>query len=171
MFEITDVEKSCFFFFSCCHLQRYKEILSEKGKAVASSREPLCAADSPRPPTGSPRSSSAENPSSDDTGVVTNSVQSTPALGRLKENQEAEDHAEQELLSRQDETASLLAGGQETPVEFPPSRTEEPEAGAAAKDDDEEEGKEVPAVPGENKDSGKARATPKRRSGRVTNRR
>lgn len=116
---------------------------------------------------------------------MTNSVQSTPALGRLKENQQPEDHAEpnaaaqvfsssaeQELLSREDESVSLLAGVQETPVEFSVSRTEEPEAGAAAKDDDdEEEGKEVPAVPGENKDSGKARATPKRRSGRVTNRR
>lgn len=67
---------------------------------------------------------------------------------------------------------ALLSGEQETPVEFPVSRTEEPELGAAAEEEeDEEEGKEVPAVPGENKNSGKARATPKRRSGRVTNRR
>lgn len=70
---------------------------------------------------------------------------------------------------------ALLSGEQETPVELPDSRPEEPELGAAAKEeeveDNEEEGKEVPAVPGENKNSGKARATPKRRSGRVTNRR
>lgn len=173
-----------FFFLSCCQPQRYKEILSQKGKAVASSREPLCAADSPGPPTESSRSSSAENPSSDDTGVVTISVQSMPALSRLKENQQLEDHAEpnaavqvfsssaeQELLSREDESLSLHSGQQDTPDEFPISRTEEPEPGAAAKDDDEDEGKEVPAVPGEDKNSGKARATPKRRSGRVTNRR
>lgn len=119
---------------------------------------------------------------------MTNFVQSTPALSRLKENQQPGDHAEpnaaaqvfsssaeQELLNRKDETVSLLSGVQETALEFPVSRTEEPEPGAAAKDDgdddDEEEGKEVHAVPGENKNSGKARATPKRRSGRVTNRR
>lgn len=64
---------------------------------------------------------------------------------------------------------SLPSAVQETPVEFPVSSTEEPEPGAAAKDDDEEERKEVPAVPGNPKNSGKA--TPKRRSGRVTNRR
>lgn len=186
MFIIAEFVKELMqriYFFFCCHPQRYKEILSQKGEAAASSREPLCAADSPGPPAESSRSSSAENPSSDDTGVATNS-----ALSRLKETQQPEDHTdhaepnaaaqvfsssstEKELLSRGDETVSLHSGVQQTPVEFPVSRTEEPEPGAAAKDDDEEEGKEVAAVPGENKNSGKARATPKRRSGRVTNRR
>lgn len=172
-------------FFTCCCPQRYRETLSQKSKAAASSRENLCAADSPGPPTEASRSSAAEKPSSDDTGAVTHSVQSMPALSRLKENQQPEDHAEpnaaaqvfsssaeQELLSREDETVSLLSGVQETPVELPFSMTEEEEPGAAAKDDDdEEEGKEVAAVPGESKNSGKARATPKRRSVRVTNRR
>lgn len=167
-----------FSFLSCFYPQRYKETHSPKD------REPLCAADSPGPPTEPFSSSSGENPSSHDTGVVTsvNSVQSTLALSELKEKQRAEDEAEpeaaaqdlsgsteQELPSREDETAPSLAGGQEAPLEPPAGSTEEPEPGAAVEDDeDEEEGKEVPAVPGKNK---KARATPKRRSGRVTNRR
>uniref|UniRef100_H3CUD7 Matrin-type domain-containing protein n=1 Tax=Tetraodon nigroviridis TaxID=99883 RepID=H3CUD7_TETNG len=154
-------------------LKRRKETLSRKGKAVASSREPH----SPGPPTEPSGSPSAENPSCDDTDVVTNSEQSVPALSRLKENQQPEDcaepsaaaqvfgsSAEQELLSREEESVAL-------PPECPVSRTEEPEPGAAAKDDDEEEGKDVPAAAAEHKNSGKARATPKRRSGRVTNRR
>lgn len=114
---------------------------------------------------------------------MANSVQSTPALSSQNESQQPEDPEEpnaaaqvcsstEQELSREEETESLLSGEQETPVEFPVSRTEEAEPGAAAKeDDDEEEGKEPPAVPEENKNSGKARAAPKRRSGRVTNRR
>lgn len=116
-----------------------------------------------------------------------NSVQSTVALSGLEEDQRPEEPAEpdaaaqdfrssteEELLSREEETVSLLSGGQETPVEFPTGSTEGPEPGAAAEDDDdddEDEGKEVPAVPGKNKNTARARAAPKRRSGRVTNRR
>lgn len=166
--------------------QRYKETLVLKDEEVAPSREPLCAADSPGPPAESSPSSSGENPSSDDAGVATNrnTVESLVALSGLNENQQPEAHAEpgaaaqdfsssteRELLSREDETMSLLSGAVETPVEFPAGSTEEPDPGAAAEDDDEEEGKEVPAVPGKNKSTGKARAAPKRRSGRVTNRR
>lgn len=106
------------------------------------------------------------------------------AVCGLTEEQRPEDHAEpdaaaqdlcsraeEELLSREEETVPLLCGVQEEPVEAPAGSTEEPQPGAAAEDDDEEEGKEVPAVPGKNKNGGRAKAAPKRRSGRVTNRR
>lgn len=131
-------------------------------------------------------SSSGESPSPNDAGVLSNvnSVQSAVALSGLEEDQRPEEPAEpdaaaqdfrssteEELLSREEETVSLLSGGQETPVEFPTGSTEGPEPGAAAEDDDEEEGKEVPAVPGKNKNTGRAKSAPKRRSGRVTNRR
>lgn len=170
----------------CCHSQKYKETLSPTEEENASSGEPLCAADSPGPPAESPGSSSGEKPSSDDTGVATNvnSEQSTVAVCGLTEDQRPEDPAEpdaaaqdpcssteEELLSREEETVSVLRGVQETPVEVPAGSTEEPQPGAAAEDDDEEEGKEVPAVPGKTKNGGRAKAAPKRRSGRVTNRR
>lgn len=71
----------------------------------------------------------------------------------------------------EEETVSLPSGVQETPAEDPAGSTEEPQPGAGAEDDDEEEGKEVPAVPGKNKNGGRAKAARKRRSGRVTNRR
>lgn len=170
----------------CFNSQKYKETLSPTDEENASSREPHCAVDSPGPPAESPGSSSGEKPSSDDTDVATlvNSEQSTVAVCELTEDQQPEDHAEpdaaaqelcssaeEELLSREEETLSLLCGGQETPVEVPAGSTEEPQPGAAAEDDDEEEGKEVPVVPGKNKNGGRAKAAPKRRSGRVTNRR
>ncbi|XP_011603122.2 cdkn1a interacting zinc finger protein 1a [Takifugu rubripes] len=163
-------------------LKKYKETLSPTEGENASPREPL----SPGPPAESPSSSSREKPSSDDTGAATNvnSEQSTAAVCGLIEAQRPEDHAEpdaaaqdlcssaeEELLSMEEETVSLPSGVQETPAEDPAGSTEEPQPGAAAEDDDEEEGKEVPAVPGKNKNGGRAKAARKRRSGRVTNRR
>lgn len=174
------------FFSLCFNSQKFKETLGPTEEENGSSRDPLCAApDSPGPPAESPGSSSGEKPSSVDTGVAThvNSEQSTVSTG-LTEEQPPEEHAEpdaaaqdlcssaeEELLSRGEETVSLLCGVQETPAEAPAGSTEEPQPGAAAEDDDEEEGKEAPAVPGKNKNGGRAKAAPKRRSGRVTNRR
>lgn len=170
----------------CLNPQKYKETLGPTDEDTASSREALCAADSPGPPAESPGSSSGEKPSCDITAVATNvnSEQATVAACGLTEAQRAEDHAEpeaaaqelcsspeEELLGREEEAGPLLRGEPQTPGEAPAGSTEEPQAGAAAEDEDEEEGKEVPAVPGKNKNGGRAKAAPKRRSGRVTNRR
>lgn len=177
----------------CITSQRYKELLSQKGEAVASSRESVRAADCLGPATEPTADCPDENPHSDDTGSGTdvNSMQPIITLTRLRENQEQEEQAEsdptsqdftaisvtstgstdQDLLCKEEETTSQAPGVQERPAELPAGSRGEPEPGAAAEDANEEGEKEAPAVPGKNSDTGKAKTTPKRRSGRATNRR
>lgn len=170
-------------------------MLSQKGEAVASSRESLRAADRLGPATEPTADCPDENPHSDDTssGMDVNSMQPIITLTRLQENQQQgqEEQAEpdptsqdftatsatstgstdQDLLCKEEETTSQAPGVQERPAELPAGSRGEPEPGAAAEDANEEGEKEAPAVPGKNSDTGKAKTTPKRRSGRSTNRR
>lgn len=162
--------------------QRHKEILSQKGKAVASSRESLGATDSFRPVT-------EPTVDSDDAGLATN-INSRVIHSRLRENQQQERQAEpnpktqdfsttsetstgstdQELLSMEDATVLLFSGVQERAAEPAAGDGGVSEPGAAAEDANEEGEKEVPVLPGKNSNPGKAKTAPKRRSGRAANR-
>ncbi|XP_040915228.1 cdkn1a interacting zinc finger protein 1a [Toxotes jaculatrix] len=80
------------------------------------------------------------------------------------------------LHSKEEETPSQASVVQESPAELPAGSREEPDsepaaAVEAANEEEEEEEKEAPAVPGRKNGTGKAKTTPKRRSGRATNRR
>ncbi|XP_023275322.1 cip1-interacting zinc finger protein [Seriola lalandi dorsalis] len=183
------------------NLKRYRVLYSQKGEAVESSRESLLASDSLRPVTETTTDWSDENALSDDTGLVTNlnSLQPIITLTRLQmqtENQQQEKESEPDptsqdfttssatctdstdqdlsLHSKEEETTSQASVAQETPAELPAGSREEPDSEPAAAVEDaneEEEEKEAPAVPGKKNSTGKAKTTPKRRSGRATNRR
>lgn len=172
-------------------------MLSQKGEAVGSSRDALLAADSLRPVTETSTDCLDETSLSDDPGLVTNtsSMQPIITLTRLNvqtENQQQEDQAEPDpasqdtsatstgstdqdlsLHSKEEETTSQASVVLESPAELPAGSREEPdsEPAAAAEDAIGEEEEEAPAVPGKKNSTGKAKATPKRRSGRATNRR
>ncbi|XP_070706824.1 cdkn1a interacting zinc finger protein 1a [Pempheris klunzingeri] len=84
------------------------------------------------------------------------------------------------LHSKEEETTPQASAVQEGPAELPAGSREEPDSvpAAAAEDaneeeeeEEEEEEKEAPAVPGKKSGTGKAKAAPKRRSGRAANRR
>lgn len=78
------------------------------------------------------------------------------------------------LHSKEKETTSQESVVQESPAELPAGsrETADSEAAAAVEDaNEEDEEGEAPAVPGRKNGTGKAKATPKRRSGRATNRR
>ncbi|XP_018518467.1 cdkn1a interacting zinc finger protein 1a isoform X2 [Lates calcarifer] len=129
-----------------------------------------------------------------------NSMQPVITLTRLKvqrENQQQEEESEPDLTSQDLTTTSVTCTGstdqdlslhskeegttsqasvvQESPIELPAGSREEPdsEPAAAAEDfnEEEEEEREAPAVTGKKNSTGKAKTTPKRRSGRATNRR
>lgn len=176
-------------------------MLIQKSEAVESSRESLLAADSLRPATETTTDCLDEKSLSDDTGLVTNldSMQPIITLTRLSmqtENQQQEEQAEPDptsqdyintsatstgstdqdlsLHSKEEETTSQASVVQESPAELPAGSREEPDSEPAAAVEDtneEEEEKEAPAVPGKKSGTGKAKTTPKRRSGRATNRR
>lgn len=175
------------YYFYSFSSQRYKELLSQKGEAVASSRElPVCL-------TESTADCWNENPHSDETDLVTNvdSMQPMITLTGLKENQQREERAEpdptsqdftatsvtspgstdQDLHCNEEETTSQACGVQETPAELPTGSRGGPEPGAAAEDANEDVEKEAPADTGKNSDTGKAKITHKRRSGRAASRR
>lgn len=169
-------------------------MLSQKVEAVASSRESLPAADSLGPAPETTTDCSDENSHSGDTALVTNvnSKQPIITLTRLnmpteyKQQEEQADSnptsqeaattgsTDQELRSKEEETTSQASVGQERPAELPADSREEPDSESAAAAEAANEGgeeKEAPAVPGKKSDTGKAKTTPKRRSGRATNRR
>ncbi|XP_030291706.1 cdkn1a interacting zinc finger protein 1a isoform X1 [Sparus aurata] len=143
-------------------LKRHKEMLSQKGEAVSSSRGSPQATDSLRPVI---EDFLDETSFSEDTGLVTN-VDSMQPLTTLKQ-----------LDVHTEKTSDLHISEEETtsqPAELPAGSREEPEsvAEAAAEDTNEgEEEKEAPAVAGRKSGTGKEKNTPKRRSGRAANRR
>lgn len=168
-----------FYAFSC---QRYKELLCQKGE-TASSTESLQAADSLRP----------DIQSTDGNPDVMN-IDSTPpvfTLTRQKETQLQEDQAEPDPTSQdlsttsaastgstdpdlprtEEETPSQASGVPQSPAGLPAGSRGEPEPEDVAEDANEEVEKEAPAVPGKNSDTRKAKSTPRRKSGRATNRR
>ncbi|GAA6217147.1 cip1-interacting zinc finger protein isoform X2 [Lates japonicus] len=129
-----------------------------------------------------------------------NSMQPVITLTRLKaqrENQQQEEESEPDptsqdltttsvtctgstdqdlsLHSKEEDTTSQASVVQESPAELPAGSREEPDSEPAAAAEDfnegEEEEREAPAVPGKKNSTGKAKTTPKRRSGRATNRR
>ncbi|KAG8010735.1 Cip1-interacting zinc finger protein [Nibea albiflora] len=175
------------------NLKRYRELLSQKEEAVASSRESLLAADSLGPVTETTTDCSDENSRSDDTGLVTNvnSKQATITLTQLDmqtENQQRKEQAGPGQASLDLAATSAASTGsadqdlhsktsQDSVVqERPAGSREEPdsEPGGAAEDaneggeEEEEEEKEAPAATG--KKSGTGKAKPKRRSGRASRR-
>lgn len=165
---------TCLHYFHAFSFQRHKELLSQK--AIASSRESPCAADSLRPLT-------------EPTADCLDSMQPIIKLTGLKENQQQEEEAEldptsqdftaisatcntdQDLLGKEEETTSQASGVQERPAELPAGSQGEPEREAAAEDTNEEREREAPAVPGKNSNTAKAKTPAKRRSGRAANRR
>lgn len=173
------------------NLKRYRELLNQKGEAVGSPRESLNAADSLRPVTETTTDCLEETSLSKDSGLVTNanSMQPSITLTRLNvqtENQQQGEPAEPDPTSQDtsatstdstDQDLSLHSRGEEATssvVAESPAEKPDSEPAAAAEDDnreEEEEEKEAPAVPGKKTSTGKAKATPKRRSGRATNRR
>ncbi|XP_022053667.2 cdkn1a interacting zinc finger protein 1a [Acanthochromis polyacanthus] len=178
------------------NLKSYRVVVSQKGEAVESSGESLQAAASLRPSTDTTTDCSDENLLSDDAGLATDTSSKHPTitLTRLKvqkENQQAEPEltsqdstsvsatstsdADQDLsLHHEDEqNASQVSSAQESPAEPPAGSAEEAnsEPGAPEQGANEEEEKEAPAGPRKNIGTGKAKATPKRRSGRAANKR
>ncbi|XP_070781188.1 cdkn1a interacting zinc finger protein 1a [Enoplosus armatus] len=179
------------------NLKSYRELLSQKGEAVESSRESHLAADNLRPVTETTTYCLDENSLSDDAGLpkLLNSMQPIITLTRLNmqiENQQQEEQAELDPTSqdfittsatstestdqgltlhrKEEETTSKASVVQENLAE--PGSSEEPESAAPVEDANEEEKeKEAPAVPGKKNSTGKAKPTTKRRSGRATNRR
>lgn len=175
--------------------------LSQKGEDFESSTESLLAEDSLRPVTDTTTDCADKNSHSNDTGLETNlnSMQPIITLTRLKMqtvNQQQEKEAEPSptsqnftttsrtssgstdqdlsLHSKEEETTSQESVVQESLAELSACSREEPDSEPAAAFGDaneEDEEREVPAVPGKKNGTGKAKATPKRRSGRATNRR
>ncbi|XP_035524382.1 cdkn1a interacting zinc finger protein 1a [Morone saxatilis] len=167
------------------NLKRYRELRSQKGEGVASSRESLQAADS-LSPTQTNMDCSDENSHSDNTGLVTDvkTMQPTITLTRLNvqtENQQQEEQAEpepssqdftttsetstgstdQDLHCKEEETTSQASEVQESPAELPAGSKEEPdsEVSAAAEDANEREEEE------EVKEEKEAPAVPGKKSG------
>lgn len=178
------------------NLKSYRVVVSQKSEAVESSGESLQAADSLRPSTETTTDCSDENLLSDDAGLVTDTSPKQPSitLTRLKvqkENQQAEPEltsqdstsvsatstsdADQDLSLHHEEeqNTSQVSSAQESPAELPAGSTEEAnsEPGVPEQGANEEEEKEAPAGPRKNIGTGKAKATPKRRSGRAANKR
>lgn len=172
------------------NLKSYREEVSQKGEAVESSGETL------RPETETTTDCSDENLLSEDAGLATDTSPKHPTitLTRLKvqkENQQAEPEltsqdstsvsatsttdADQDLSLHHEEeqNTSQVSSAQESPAEPPAGSTEEAnsEPGAPEQGANEEEEKEAPAGPRKNVGAGKAKATPKRRSGRSANKR
>lgn len=146
-------------------LKRQRELLSQKGEVVASSREPLRAADGFRPVTEGTTDCPDETSPPEDPALATattNSLRPVITLTRLNaqtENQEQEGRAGPDQTSQDSVTS-----------------TEEPDsqraAAAAAEDANEEaEQQEAPALAGKKSGTGKAKTASKRRSGRATSRR
>ncbi|XP_026211044.1 cdkn1a interacting zinc finger protein 1a [Anabas testudineus] len=183
------------------NLKACRLLLSQKEEAVESSRESLLAEESLRPLTDTTTDCADKNSHSSNTDVDTNlnSMQPIITLTRLKmqtDNQQQEKDAELSstsqdftttsrastgstdqdlsLHSKEKETTSQESVVQESPAELPAGsrETADSEAAAAVEDaNEEDEEGEAPAVPGRKNGTGKAKATPKRRSGRATNRR
>ncbi|XP_068191221.1 cdkn1a interacting zinc finger protein 1a [Antennarius striatus] len=166
-------------------LKKYKELLSQKEEAAASSGESLGAPDNIKPGTEATTDHLDESPHCDDAGLVTdvNSTQTVCSLTQINSqtgNQRLEELAVPDQTS-QDFTTSPSRGEEATSqacvvqgqlADLPTGSREDPQRGATAKEGDEElEEEEAAAAPGKKIDSGKAKATPKRRSGRVANRR
>ncbi len=172
--------------------QKYRELLSQKGEAVGSSRDSLLAADSLRPVTETTTDCLDKTTLSDDPGLATNVNSMQPIitltpLNMQTENLQQEEQAEPDPVSQDtsatstDQDLSLHSKEEETTsqasvvFESPAGSREEPDSEPAAAAEDangeEEEEKEAPAVPGKKNSTGKAKATPKRRSGRAANRR
>lgn len=184
-----------FFFSQTCRL-----LLSQKSEGVESSKESLLAEDSLMPATDTTTDSAEKDSHSSSIGLDTNqdSMQPVITLTRLKmqtddqqQEKEAEPSSTSEDLSTtsrntigstdqdlslysKEETTSQESVVQEILAELPADSREKPDSEPAAAVEDaneEDEEKEAPAVPGKKNGTGRARATPKRRSGRATNRR
>lgn len=180
------------------NLKSYRVLVSQKGESVESSGESLQAADSLRPVTETTTDCSDENLESDDAAKNTNPKHPIITLTRLKvqkENQQEVKQAEPELTLQdstsisatstsdadqdlslhheEEQNTSQVSLAQESPAEPPAGSREEANSEPAAADEEanEEEEKEGPAGPRKNNGTGKAKATPKRRSGRATNKR
>ncbi|XP_029025333.1 cdkn1a interacting zinc finger protein 1a [Betta splendens] len=181
------------------NLKAYRLLLSQKGEAFEPSRESLLVEESLRPATDATTDCPENSSLSNETGLETSldSMQPIINLTRLKvetDNQQREDEAEPSLTSQdlitsgsssnstdqdlhlhnQEETTSQESVEQESLGELPSGSREEPDSqpAAAVGDVNEvDEEKESPAVPGKKNGTGKAKATPKRRSGRAMNRR
>lgn len=158
--------------------QRYKELLCQKGD-TASSTEPLQAADSLQPTDGNPD------------GMNTDSMPPVFTLTRPEETQLQEDQAEPDQTSQdlcttsvantgstdpdlpctEEETPSQASAAPQSPAGLPAGSRDELEPEDVTEDVNEEVEKEALAVPGKNGDTRKAKSTPRRKSGRATNRR
>lgn len=177
----------------------HRLLLTQKGEAFEPSRESLLVEDSLRSGTDTTTDCPDSNSLSNDTGLETslNSKQPVITLTRLKiegDDQQQENEAEPSLTSQDlnssgsssdgteqdlslhnqaEEATSQESVAQESLGELPAGSREEPGSELAAADDDKEldEERESPAVPGRKNSTGKAKATPKRRSGRAMNRR
>lgn len=188
MLDVFHLSYYCVSMFSIS--QSCRLLLNQKGEAVECSR----AEDSLRPLTETTTDSSDGN-SHSDTGLQTdvNSMLPTISLARLQmqtDNLEQENKtepnpnsldststgsAEQDLSlhSKEEETTSQVSAVQESLGELLPAETGEEliSQPAAEPINEAEEEIEAPAVPGRKNGTAKAKATPKRRSGRATNRR
>lgn len=174
-------------------------MLIQKGEVVESSRESLLAADSLMPTTDCSDENSLSGDTGLVTNLNSMQPMITlTRLSMQTEKQQQEEQAEPNatsqdfittsatssgstdqdlsLHSKEEETTSQASVDQESPAELPAGSREEPDsepvAAAAAEDanEEEEEEKEAPVVPGKKSSTGKAKTTPKRRTGRATRR-
>lgn len=151
--------------------------MSRKGEDAEDSRESVQPAEGLMHITETASDCSDKNLLSDDTDLVTNlkSLQPVVTLTQLKmqiRGKPAEPEATSEDLSTA--SATITSNMDTSPAEVPASSSVDmdSEPSAAAEDANEElEEKEAPATQGKKNGTGKAKATPRRRSGRAANRR
>ncbi|KAF3701991.1 Cip1-interacting zinc finger protein [Channa argus] len=180
------------------NVKAYRSLLRQKGEAVESSGASLLAEGSFTPITETTTDCAEKSSCCVNIGLETNlnSMQPIITLTRLKmqtEDQQQEKEAKpnptlqdfaisaastsstnQELCSREEKTTSQGSIDPGSVAELLAIKRDEPAselAAAAEGDNEEEEEKEVPAVPEKKNGTGKAKAIPKRRSVRATNRR
>lgn len=161
--------------------QRYRALVSRKGEDAEDSRESVQPADRLMHINETASDCSDKNLLSDDTDLATNlkSLQPVVTLTQLKmqiRGKQKEKPAEPEATSEDLSTtsATITSNMDTSPAEVPASSSVDmdSEPSAAAEDANEElEEKEAPATQGKKIGTGKAKATPRRRSGRAANRR
>ncbi|KAF7657080.1 hypothetical protein LDENG_00031810 [Lucifuga dentata] len=181
------------------NLKSYRVLLHQKSEAAGSSRESLLAEDKLRPVTettidcsdgNSNHNISGSNSLSGDTGLITspNSMQPVVAVAQLEtqtDTKQQEEQAQpnspsQDLISTSATSIDCTKENlnlhkeeeeeEETTAQASVAQEPDSEPAAAVQVANEEEEKEAPVLSGKKSSKEKAKATPKRRSGRASRR-